>query len=174
MIPFPNKKYDVIYADPPWEVRRGPVWGKGGPSLLLPYKTMKLEDIMAMNVRSISARNAVLFMWVINKYIEDAYDIARAWGFEPSCLLTWCKPQHGLGIGGTFVQTTEHILFCRSGNLKLNGRVDRTWFEHGRLSHSTKPDMFRKMIERLTPEMSRIELFARDHFEGWDVWGDEV
>jgi len=89
-------------------------------------------------------------------------------------MLTWCKPKHGIGIGGTYVQTTEHLLFGRKGTLKAQKRIDTTWFEHKRLSHSEKPDMFRKMIVDVSGDLPRIELFARQHFDGWDCWGDEV
>lgn len=173
-IPFPNRKYQVIYADPPWDVKRGPDWGSNGPSKPLSYPTMTIEEIKALPVKDISEANAHLYLWVINKYLEEAYSVARSWGFKPSCLLTWCKPRHGIGIGGTFVQTTEHILFCRRGTLKAKKRVDTTWFEHKRLSHSEKPAFVRDMIVSVSGDLPRIELFARQRIEGWDAWGDEV
>ena len=173
-IDFPYKKYNIVYADPPWDVKRGPDWGSGGPSKPLPYPTMSIKEITSLPVNDIVEKNAHLYLWVINKYIKEAYDIAKAWGFKPSCLLTWCKPPHGIGIGGTFVQTTEHLLFCRKGTLKALRRLDRTWFEHKRLAHSVKPTMFRDMIVSVSGDLPRIELFARQTTLGWDVWGDEV
>lgn len=112
-------------------------------------------------------------MWCINKYIPDAYEISKAWGFKPSSLITWCKPKHGLGLGGTFVQTTEHLLFARKGAKKTLRRIDTSWFEHIRLNHSEKPDMFRLMIEEIS-NGNKIELFARKKIRDWDVWGNEV
>ena len=172
-----DKKYQIIYADPPWEVKRGPDWGSNGPSHPLPYPTMKLEDIKKLPVKDFADKNCWLFLWVINKYIPDAYDVAKSWGFKPSCLLTWCKPKHGIGIGGTFVQTTEHLLFARRGTKTARYRIDTTWFEHKRLSHSEKPDFFRVMIESLgegNNRIPKIELFARKKIGTWDVWGNEV
>jgi N6-adenosine-specific RNA methylase IME4 len=171
---FPTKKYSIIYADPPWRVQRGPDWNSNGPSKPLPYPTMSIEDIKSIPVKYISQDNAHCYIWTINKYIPETYDIARAWGFKPSCLLTWCKPRHGIGIGGTFVQTSEHLLFCRRGTLTAQKRIDSSWFEHKRLKHSEKPDMFRRMIVDVSGDLPRIELFARDRFEGWDAWGNEV
>lgn len=167
------KKYQVIYADPPWEVRRGPDWGSNGPSKPLPYPMMTLGEIKQLPVQEIADTNAHLYLWTINKYIAESYDIARAWGFEPVTLLTWCKPKHGIGIGGTFIQTTEHLLFCRKGTLKSTKRIDTTWWLFRRSIHSKKPDDFRRMIEEVSPG-PRVELFARQTNPGWDVWGNEV
>ena len=114
-----------------------------------------------------------MYLWTINKYIKESYDVARAWSFEPSCLLTWVKTPHGIGLGGTFVQTTEHLLFCRRGTLEAKKRIDTTWFEYKRGKHSEKPKEFRKMIEEVSPG-KKIELFAREKSENWSVWGNEV
>ena len=167
--------YQVIYADPPWDVKRGPDWGSNGPSRPLLYPTMSIDEIKSLDVGSLADDNAWLFLWVINKHLEEGYEVARAWGFKPTCLLTWAKPKHGIGLGGTFVQTTEHLLFCRRGTLKARKRIDTTWFAYPRGRHSAKPLEFRAMIDELAPEGARkLELFAREHPEGWDVWGNEV
>ncbi len=166
-------KYNVIYADPPWDVKAGPDWGSGEESKDLLYPTMTIEEISNIPVNNLADENAHLYLWVINKYIPEAYEIVRAWGFEPSCLLTWCKPPHGIGLGGTFIQTTEHLLFARKGTLTANKRIDTTWFTYPRSRHSEKPNEFRKMIEEVSPG-KKIELFARTKSEGWDVWGNEV
>lgn len=167
------KKYQIIYADPPWDVKRGPDWNSNGPSNPLPYPTMTIESIKSLPVKELSDKNSWLFLWVINKYIPESYEIAKQWGFKPSCLLTWCKPKHGIGIGGTFVQTSEYLLFARRGIKTAKKRIDTTWFEHRRLKHSEKPDMFRLLIEELG-DGSKIELFAREKVRDWDVWGNEV
>ena len=168
------KKYNIIYADPPWKVKRGPNWNSNGPSRPLPYPTMEIEEIKAMPIKNLASKNAHLYLWVINKYIRESYDIATAWGFKVSCMITWVKPRHGIGIGGTFIQTTEHMLFCRRGVLKAKKRIDSTWFEHKRLKHSQKPQMFRAMIVEVSGDLPRIELFAREKVPGWDAWGNEI
>lgn len=166
--------YNIVYADPPWELKRGPDWNSNGPSKPLPYPTMSIREISALKVRDITAKNAHLYLWVVNKYIRESYAVAEAWGFKPSCLLTWCKPRHGIGIGGTFIQTTEHLLFARKGTLTARKRIDSTWFEHKRLGHSEKPEMFRDLIVQVSGDLPRIELFAREGSLGWEVWGNEV
>lgn len=172
-IELPKGKYSVLYVDPPWEVKAGPDWGSGEESKDLLYPTLSLEEITNLPVSSLSAENAHLYLWVINKYIQESYDIVRKWGFEPSCLLTWTKPAHGMGLGGTFIQTTEHLLFCRKGTLEAKKRIDTTWFHYKRGRHSEKPQEFRTMIEEVSPG-KRIELFAREKVKGWDSWGNEV
>ncbi len=172
-IAFPDKKYNIIYADPPWEVTAGPGWNSNGKSRPLTYPTMSLEEIMELPVQSIAEKDSHLYLWTINKYIEQSYSVARAWGFKPSCLLTWCKPRHGLGLGGSFVQTTEHLLFCRRGTLKAKSRFPATWTEHKRLKHSVKPNAFRQLIVQVSGDLPRIELFARQAVDGWDGWGDQ-
>ena len=169
-----TKKYQIIYADPPWEVKAGPPWASGGISRELKYPTMTIDEIKSLPVNELAEKDAHLYLWLINKYIVEGYEIAKEWGFRPICLLTWCKPPHGLGLGGAFVQTTEHLLFCRRGSLPTQKRIDTTWFKNERHRHSEKPHFFRNIIEDVSGKLSRIELFARERVFGWDVWGNEV
>lgn len=168
-----GQKFRCIVADPPWAVMRGPDYNSNGPSKPLPYPTMTLAEIGAMPVAGVADKDAHLYIWTINKYIEQTYAIARAWGFRPSCLLTWAKAPHGIGIGGTYVQTTEHVLFARRGTCKALRRVDSTWWTWPRGRHSAKPEAFQDMVESVSPG-PRLELFARRPRDGWTVWGDEV
>jgi N6-adenosine-specific RNA methylase IME4 len=166
------KKYNVIYADPPWEVKAGPPWSSNSKSRDLNYPTMTLDAIKNLKVKELSEKNSHLYLWTINKYIEQSYSVARSWGFTPSCLITWVKNPHGIGLGGAYIQTTEHLLFCRRGSLKSKKRIDSSWFLYKRGRHSQKPDEFRKMIEEVSGV--GIELFAREKVRNWDVWGNEV
>jgi N6-adenosine-specific RNA methylase IME4 len=167
-----SKRYRTIVADPPWQVGRGPEWSSNGRSRDLPYPTMTIEDIAALPVMGLAQDEAHLYLWTINAYIENAYEITRRWGFKPSTLLTWCKQPHGIGLGGSYILTTEHILFARRGVLPAGERVPSTWWEWPRGIHSTKPEAFLDMVERVSPS-PRIELFARRNRLGWDTWGHE-
>ena len=167
-----GQKFKTIVADPPWDVMRGPDYNSNGPSKPLPYPTMTLAEIEDMPVSGVAAKDAHLYIWTINKYIEQTYAIARAWGFKPSCLLTWAKNPHGIGIGGTYVQTTEHVLFARRGTCKALRRVDSTWWTWPRGRHSAKPEAFQDMVEAVSPG-PRLELFARRARPGWTCWGNE-
>jgi N6-adenosine-specific RNA methylase IME4 len=141
---------------------------------------MSIEDIKALPVADLAAKDAHLYVWAVNAYLVEAFDVVKAWGFKPSTLLTWCKPPMGLGLGGTFVNTTEFIIFARRGSLKASERVDRTWWEwsrpyigRGGPTHSAKPEAFLDMVERVSPA-PRLEMFARRNRLGWDTWGNEA
>ena len=174
-------KYRTIVADPPWDISRlespgAKAFGTNGASLrsvALPYSTMSVWEIAALPVRPLAESGAHLYLWTINRYVEQSYLIARAWGFTPSTLLTWAKKPMGLGPGGAFSITTEHVLFARCGVCRTGERVDSTWWQWARGAHSTKPEAFIDMVERVSPA-PRLELFARRNRLGWDTWGNEA
>jgi N6-adenosine-specific RNA methylase IME4 len=168
-------KYRTIVADPPWEVATGGAghWGLANGASRLTYPMMSVEDIAALPVRDLADKRAHLYLWTINAYVEDAYEIARLWGFRPSTLLTWCKAPNGIGLGGTYSLTTEHVLFARRGVCGAAERLDTTWFQWPRGVHSAKPEAFLDLVERVSPE-PRLEMFARRQRLGWDTWGNEA
>lgn len=166
-------RYRTIVADPPWQVNAGPAWG-GGRSRPLPYPTMTVEQIAALPVRALAADRAHLYLWTINRYVEDAYEIARLWGFRPSTLLTWTKPVTGGGLGGTYRISTEWCLFARRGVLHAATQIGQSHFGWKRQRpHSRKPDEFFSLVERVSPG-PYLEMFARRARPGWDVWGNEA
>jgi len=169
-----QNKYSTIVIDPPWPVEK--IVRDVRPNQYeFDYPTMPLDEIREFDVmKRVPAENCHLYLWTINKYIPESYEIAKAWGFKPSCLLTWCKTKHGLGLGGAFTQTTEHLLFCRKGILSVQKRIDTTWFLAERKGHSQKPMMFMDMIVEVSGDLPRIELFSRRKALGWDCWGNEV
>jgi N6-adenosine-specific RNA methylase IME4 len=165
-------KYRTIVADPPWEVGAGPGWNPNGQSRALPYPIMTVEAIASIPIQKVIEAEAHLYLWTINAYIEAAYTIARRWGFKPSTLLTWCKAPNGLGLGGTFSLTTEHVLFCRRGVCPSPIRMETTWWQWPRGRHSEKPAAFLDMVEQVSPG-PRLELFSRSNRLGWHTWGNE-
>lgn len=185
-------KYRTIVADPPWQQNAGSGYAgrvydraagqmvtmfTNGKSKPLPYRTMSVEEISGLPVADFAADEAHLYLWLTNRYIEDGYGIVRAWGFRPVTLLTWCKAPMGMGLGGAFVQTTEHILFARRGRDIAEARAKSTWwnwkrpFNSGPV-HSAKPDGFLDVVEQVSPG-PYLEFFARRARFGWDYWGDE-
>ena len=165
-------KYRTIVADPPWRVHRPKGWGKGATSQDLPYSHMSLREIKALPVSSWADETCHLYLWTINRYVEDAYEVARAWGFNPSTLLTWCKAPIGVGPGEWFSITTEYVLFARRGSEKPIERYPSTWFNWKRGRHSQKPEAFLDLVEQVSPG-PYLEMFARRARFGWDYWGDE-
>ena len=169
------KRYRTIVADPPWQMRAGPrsLHDPGEPSRALPYPSMTLPEIMALPVADLAHADAHLYLWTINRYVEDAYEVARAWGFLPSTLLVWCKAPKGRGLGGPFSTVTEYVLFCRRGSVPGLGRVNRNWWKWPRKGgHSAKPEAFLDLVEQVSPG-PYLELFARRARFGWDYAGDE-
>jgi N6-adenosine-specific RNA methylase IME4 len=196
-------KYRTLVADPPWpmpetgETRRGPTdsrgvytaksgrtvdgawWGRHrGETIKLPYETMTVPEISALPVGDIAEQDAHLYVWTTNRFLEATYEIVRNWGFRPAQLLTWCKPPMGVGFGGAFTTTTEFVLFARRGSLPHIRRQDSSWwcwsrpYENGHIAHSAKPEHFLDLVEQVSPG-PYVELFARRHRLGWDVWGNE-
>jgi N6-adenosine-specific RNA methylase IME4 len=173
-------KYRTIVADPPWAVGDLPIGriprgaAHDGRKTPTPYSCMGLEEISQLPVASLAQTSAHLYLWTINSYIPDAYEIARAWGFKPSTLLVWAKTPMGLAPGGTWASNVEYVLFARRGSLPTNRRYDSRWFNWPRTTvHSKKPDAFMDMVEMTSPG-PYLELFARRNRLGWDTWGNEA
>lgn len=178
--PLPEGVFRCIVADPPWQLDTGPdAWGTTGESGHdnLAYEQMSVERIKEMPVIESVADDAHLYLWTTNKYLEQSYEVARAWGFKPSVMLVWAKTPHGVGLGDAFRLTTEFCLYARRGKLKESLICETTWFNWPRGKHSKKPDEFYELVESMTPapyaEKDRLELFARQQRNGWTVWGDE-
>jgi N6-adenosine-specific RNA methylase IME4 len=176
-------RYRTIVADPPWPMgghhgaRTKSAKGGWGPYIGeiasdLPYSTMTLQELAGLPVGEWAEPDAHLYVWTVNKFIEETYDLVRAWGFKPSTLLTWCKAPMGVGLGWAHGLTTEHILFARRGQLPYKARVDSTWWQWKRGAHSAKPDAMLDMVETVSPG-PYLELFARRARLGWDYWGNE-
>ena len=142
---------------------------------------MSIEEIAALPVGDVAARAAHLYIWTINAYVPAAYDVARAWGFEPSTLLVWCKAPMGSGLGGAYGISTEFCLFARRGSLAAKTKKRTTWYqwkrpydERGKPKHSAKPPQFLSLVEDVSPG-PYLELFSRttDARPGWSYWGNE-
>lgn len=185
-------KYSVIYADPPWKQKAGrkmkgykmvdgkQIWNSDiKKSSDMTYPTMTVKEIADIPVSGIAEKNAFLFMWVTNKYLLDAKEVINAWGFKYVSCITWKKKRMGGGLGGVVRVTSEHLLFCRRGNLKAIGIIPESVIEakrpykNGYPCSSKKPEIFAKMIEDVSPG-TRLEMFAREERKGWDVFGDQV
>ena len=167
-------KYKTIYADPPWMESGGGKIKRGADRH---YPLMKTKDIIALPVGEIAEDNCHLYLWVTNNFLQDGLDVMKAWGFRYVTTITWYKDGNA-GLGQYFRGKTEHCLFGVKGILPYkiaDGKRQQglTGFIAKRKEHSVKPQEMREMIERVSYE-PRIELFARERFEGWHAWGNEV
>jgi len=166
--PFPKGKYQVIYADPPWEYENSG-YDNAAASL---YPTMPLEDICALPVETLATSASVLFLWATNPLLPEALRVMAEWGFEYKTNIAWVKDR-GRGMGW-FLKSKHELLLIgvRPQTPQPAERPDSAQeFERGKV-HSRKPQQFRQIIEGMYPG-SKIELFARVACEGWDLWGNE-
>ena len=175
-----NKKYKIIYADPPWSFR---TWSKKGvekKSAQSHYPCMKKEDIQSIPIKHISDENCILFLWVTFPCLKEGLELIEQWGFRyKTCGFTWVKRNRKQntwfwGLGYWTRSNAELCLIATKGNPKRVSRSVHQIVDSAVREHSRKPDEVRDRIVELCGNVSRIELFARQKIEGWDCWGDEV
>jgi N6-adenosine-specific RNA methylase IME4 len=177
VIPFPDKKYQIIVIDPPWELQK--IIKRVRPNQVdMDYPMMPLDAIKALPISSIAADTCTLFLWTIDKYLYDSKDILGAWGFNYHVTMAWDKT-NGLAMYG-FNRQTEFVVVGFKGNHDAYPKRPTipTSFRAKSRFHSSKPDSFYFMLDVLDGD--RIDLFARQHRQDlfannkWDVWGNEV
>ena len=167
-----DKKYRVIYADPPWSYNdKQDTDYYGGAEKH--YGTMPLDEIAALPIERIAEKNAVLFLWTTNPLIFDSKQIFEAWGFTYKSMFIWDKVKTGMGHYNSVRH--EMLLICTRGSCTPDTprMFDSVQSIERSSNHSEKPQEFREIIETLYAG-EKIELFARVKREGWDVWGNEV
>ncbi len=163
-------RYRTIVADPPWRYAGSSTKADASKH----YDTMTLGSIMALRdaVQDLAAPDAHLWLWTTNAFIEEGYDVVRAWGFRPLTLLTWCKQQPG--VGHYLRNNTEHcILASRGAPLVPADKAMASWYIWPRGAHSVKPEAFLDLVESVSPP-PRLEMFSRRARLGWDTWGDQA
>ena len=173
------KKYSVIYADPPWRYK---VYSKKGlgRSAESHYPTMCLEDIKALPIGELAAKDCALFMWITFPCMQEAFQVLEAWGFEyKTTAFVWIKQNRVSdslfwGMGYWTRANAELCILATKGHPKrASPGVHQVIMSHIE-EHSKKPEEARNRIVQLMGDVPRIELFARQSPEGWDVWGNEV
>jgi N6-adenosine-specific RNA methylase IME4 len=171
------KKYDVIYADPPWKYKNEspPCLPEKQPDtckIEYYYPTMDLKTIKELPIKDMCKKDCVLFLWATTPAIQEAFEVMTTWGFKYKTMITWEKLNRDC-MGYWFRTCTEHLIVAIKGNVKAFRNMERTCYHEKRTKHSKKPEYFYSLIESVT-QSDRIELFARQTRKGWDVWGNEV
>ena len=175
------KKYQILYADPPWKQSKGGKKNKRPKSSGEPldYSVISLEEIQAILNKAgfRSDENRVLFLWTIDKYLFRAEEIAKELGYKLHARMIWNKVT-GIPAAFTIRYGHEYLLYMYHGKLLPVAKAERgkihSVFTEQVTKHSKKPEIAYQIIERLYPEINRLELFARQKRESWDVWGNEV
>lgn len=187
---LPNKKYQVIYMDPPWDYGGKLQYDKSTiksenigftkniflSSASFKYPTLKLKDLMELDIPSIADdKSCLLFMWTTGPQFANSIKLGESWGFEyKTVAFVWNKMIHNPGRY-TLSQTEFCIVFKRGTIPTPRGaRNVRQLVEVPRSKHSQKPTMVIEGISKMFPKQDKIELFARANYNGWDNWGLEI
>jgi N6-adenosine-specific RNA methylase IME4 len=171
-----EKKYDIIYADPPWSYKDK----KCNGNCEAHYKTMNLKEICALPIQKISNKDCVLFLWVTYPMLNEGLELIKQWGFKYKTIgFQWIKQNKSgkgffFGLGRWTRGNTECCLLAVKGKPKrINSSVSQLVISPLQ-EHSKKPNEVREKIVELIGDKTKIELFARQTVEGWDCWGNEI
>ena len=186
---LPEQKYSVIYADPPWDYGGKMQFDKSSTGAAdldfqrpifisaanFKYPTLKTKELKTIPISEIAEDDCLLFMWVTNPHLAQGIELGQAWGFEyKTVAFVWDKMVHN--PGQYTMSYCELCLVFKRGRIPRprGSRNEKQLLRARRGQHSVKPVQVRESIERMFPSQSRIELFARERPEGWDVWGLDV
>lgn len=178
-LPTVDGGFQTVLADPPWRFANRT--GKVAPEhkRLDRYGTMELDEIKALPVSDVTAKNAHLYLWVPNALLPEGIEVMKAWGFRYVSNVVWAKRRKdggpdGRGVGFYFRNVTEPILFGVRGSMRTLAPARSTvnMIETRKREHSRKPDEQYDLIESCSPG-PYLELFARYAREGWSAWGNE-
>lgn len=184
------KKYQIIYADPPWSY--SDTQKSGGTAFFgasVRYPLMKNKDIANLPINDLADKNCTLFLWAVSPQLPEALEVIKNWGFKYKTIaFCWNKlnPNGSLvaNLGRWTMGNIELCLLATKGSPKRICKTIKQQVSALRTDHSKKPDEVRKRIVELMGDLPRIELFCRDdgnknlfgqtRMAGWDVWGNEV
>lgn len=141
---------------------------------------MTVEEICGLPIPNICDKDCILFLWATFPKLREAFQVIQAWGFNyRSVAFVWLK-QNKSGVGwlyglGFWTRgNAEVCLLATKGHPKRKSARVHQFIISPLRGHSQKPDEARDKIVELMGDLPRIELFAREKVDGWDVWGNEV
>jgi N6-adenosine-specific RNA methylase IME4 len=157
--------YGTVMVDPPWRFASAATKADARRQ----YSTMDMPSLETLPIQELVAPSAHLWCWAVNGLMEEAHRLVRAWGFQPTTIVTWCKT--GPGVGHYLRNNTEHIILATRGKAVTPVRKPlSTWYVWPRGGHSEKPAAAYDLIESCSPG-PYVELFQRRCRLGWDGWG---
>jgi N6-adenosine-specific RNA methylase IME4 len=175
-----RRQFATLLVDPPWRFANRT--GKMAPEhrRLRRYRTMTLDEIVALPVGDLAGPRSHLYLWVPNALLAEGLRVLDAWGFTYKTNLVWYKTRKdggpdGRGVGFYYRNVTELLLLGVRGRLRTlpPGRRQVNVIAAPKREHSRKPEEFYDLIERCSPG-PYLELFARHRRLGWEQWGDEL
>jgi len=178
MLNFPDKKYQIIYADPPYEYSNSGSTKNSRGNAKQFYKTMPINEIKKLPVEKLADENCWLFLWTTYPQIQNGLDILGAWGFNfKTVAFTWIKKTVNMkdfvGMGFYTRANPEIVLLGLKGKVHPINKTVRNIVYSQIQEHSKKPDIIRDKIIQLCGDLPRIELFARQKIPKWDCWGND-
>ena len=141
---------------------------------------MPLEEIQALPVGDLAAKDCILFMWTTIPLLQDCFSVMKAWGFTyKTVAFVWIKQNKRSdslfwGMGHWTRANAELCMLATQGHPKRRSASVHQVILSRIKEHSRKPEEARERIIRLAGDMPRIELFARQITPGWDAWGNEI
>lgn len=174
-------KFDVLYIDPPWQYK---IYSKKGlgRSAENYYKTMNIDDICNLDINSIASDNSILFLWVTFPCLIEGIKAMESWGFKYKTIgFNWVKTNKikvdswFWGLGFWTRANSEICLIATKGNPKRISKSVHSIVSSPIENHSKKPNIVRERIEELMGDnVKRIEIFAREKYDGWVSIGNEI
>jgi N6-adenosine-specific RNA methylase IME4 len=164
---WPDGKYGVILADPPWR----PDAGVLDPTRQIEnqYPTQTLEDLIAHRpkIDALALDDCVLLLWTTTQKIAEAIALIAAWQFTVKSGAVWIKPS--VGMGYWFRGRHELLILATRGEPMTPLEADRpdSVITAPRADHSQKPDLVYELIDRMFPHIPKVEIFARATRAGW-------
>lgn len=174
-------EYDLLYVDPPWKQAKGGKKSvrKNSSGRPLDYPVCSLDEISKhlAEATAHTPEKSVLFLWTIDKYLFEAQEIAEGLGYKLHARMIWNKVT-GIPAAFTVRFGHEYLLYMYRGGLlpvatEERGKIHTVFTEQVK-KHSQKPQIAYEIIERLYPNLRKLEMYARNERDGWDCWGNEL
>lgn len=172
-LPETDGGWQVIYADPPWSFASNSA-ARPGRNARRHYPTMTVEEIAAMPVRDVAARQALLLMWVTVPHAHRAAEVIEAWGFKPKSQVVWVKSRIATGYWARNRHELLHIATRGGFPCPVPALFPDSVIIAPTRQHSRKPDEIPAIIDARLPSLPKLELFARQPRDGWHAFGNEV
>jgi N6-adenosine-specific RNA methylase IME4 len=139
------------------------------------YGTMTIDELKKMPIKDIANENSLCFMWLVSPKVDLGIEVLKEWGFTfVTIAFIWHKQRTNPGY--YTMSECEICVVGKKGKIPTprGSRNERQFLSELRTKHSKKPDEIRNRINKMFPEQNKIELFARQRYENWDAWGNEV
>lgn len=172
-----DMKYDVIYADPPWRYSDTGAYSAAEKI----YPTMSIEEICNLPISNLTSENSICFMWITYPMLPEVFKVLERWGFEYKTVgFTWVKTtdwtntKFFFGTGHYSRANPEICVIGTKGHPKIVNHSVENLTLAPMIKHSAKPKIIYDKIDKLMGgSVTKLELFARTIYNGYDYWGNE-